>query len=114
MLVYCVVGQTDAVAQRRNDLNNGGILAWVRNNAVVDVILRGQSIGASNQAKFLLGDERFERLNPKVTASEFTLDGAHKVDDLIGMASHYSRVFMPTYKSKFGSHSAAEFRPLLT
>lgn len=108
------IGTSDTVSHRTNNLDTGGIIAWAKGNVVVDVILRGQSIGAANQAKFLLGEERFERLNPKVTASEFSLDGVHKADDLIGKASHHSRVFMPTYQKKFGNHRAAEFRSLYT
>lgn len=108
------IGTSDAVTQRMNELDNGGIVSWAKNNAVVDVILRGQSIGASNQAKFLLGEEHFERLNPKVTATEFSLDGVHKADHLIGIASHHSRVFRPTFERKFGNHRASEFTPLYT
>jgi patatin-like phospholipase/acyl hydrolase len=108
------IGTSDTVSQRKASLDNGGILAWARGNAVVEVILRGQSLGAANQAKFLLGEGRFERLNPKVTANEFSLDGVHKADDLIGRASHHSRIFMPTYQKKFSNHRAAEFKPLYT
>ena len=108
------IGTSDAVSRREEHLDNGGILNWARGNAVVDIILRGQSIGAANQAKFLLGKERFERLNPKVTAEEFSLDGVHKADDLIGKASHYSRIFIPTYQKKFSNHRAADFKPLYT
>jgi uncharacterized protein len=106
------IGTSDVVSHRKASLDNGGVVAWARGNAVVDIILRGQSIGAANQAKFLLGDERFERLNPKVTANEFSLDGVHKADDLIGKAAHYSRIFIPTYQKKFGNHRAAEFKPI--
>jgi uncharacterized protein len=106
------LGTLDAVSHRKSHLDDGGILSWVRGNAVVDVILRGQSIGAANQARFLLGPDRFERLNPRVPADEFSLDGIHKADDLIGKAAHVSRIFMPTYPAKFGTHRAPEFVPL--
>lgn len=108
------IGTSDTVSQRKASLNNGGILAWASGNTVVDVIMRGQSIGAANQAKFLLSKERFERFNPQVAAKEFSLDGVRKVDDLIGKAAHHSRVFMPTYQKKYGFHRAAEFEPLYT
>ncbi|HMQ30201.1 MAG TPA: CBASS cGAMP-activated phospholipase [Chloroflexaceae bacterium] len=106
------IGTSDAVSQRKLQLDEGGILAWATGSAVVDVIMRGQSIGAANQATFLLGEERFERLNPAVAANEFSLDGVHKADDLIGKASHHSRIFAPTYQRKFAAHRAVEFTPL--
>lgn len=106
------IGTSDAVTHRKKSLDTGGLLSWASGNAVIDVILRGQSLGAANQAKFLLGEARFERLNPKVTADEFSLDGVHKADDLIGKASHHSRIFMPTFQKKFASHRAADFKPI--
>ena len=106
------VGTSDAVSHRRKRLNSGGIAAWGLGNAAIDVIMRGQSIGVNNQATFLLGNERMERLNPKVAASEFSLDGTHKVEDLMGKAAHCSRVFMPTFHEKFAKHSAAEYVPM--
>jgi patatin-like phospholipase/acyl hydrolase len=108
------IGTSDVVSQRSTNLDNGGIFAWASGSAAVNVIMRGQSLSAANQARFLLGEERFERLNPKVTANEFSLDGFHKADDLIGKASHHSRVFMPTYQKKFSNHRASEFKPLYT
>lgn len=105
------IGTSDAVSHRRKNLDNGGKLTWVRKSDVIDIIMRGQSIGAANQVKFLLGEDRFERLNPKVTADEFSLDGVHKADELVGKASHYSRIFVPTYDKKFRNHTAAVFKP---
>lgn len=106
------IGTSDAVSQRKLQLDEGGILSWATGSAVVDIIMRGQSIGAANQAKFLLGEERFERLNPAVAANEFSLDGVHKADELIGKASHHSRIFAPIYQQKFTAHQAPEFTPL--
>ncbi len=108
------IGTSDAVSQRRKRLNSGGIIAWGLENAAIDVILRGQTIGTNNQATFLLGRDRVERLNPKVAADEFALDGIHKVDDLIGKAAHHSRVFMPTFAEKFSKHRATPYTPMLT
>lgn len=106
------IGTSDAVSQRHQRLNSGGIISWGLENAAMDVILRGQSIGAINQATFLLGRDRVERLNPKVAADEFSLDGIHKAEDLVGKAAHHSRVFMPTFEQKFASHRAAPYTPL--
>jgi len=106
------IGTSDAVIQRRKRLNKGGIIAWGRESAAVDVIMRGQSIGVHNQAKFLLGADHVERLDPKVAADEFSLDGIHKADDLIAKAAHHSRVFMPIFKARFAGHIAPTYEPL--
>jgi len=106
------IGTSDAVVHRKKRLNRGGIIAWGRENAAVDVIMRGQSIGVHNQVRFLLGAEHIERLDPKVAAEEFSLDGIHKADDLIAKAAHHSRLFMPTFKARFANHVAPVFEPL--
>jgi patatin-like phospholipase/acyl hydrolase len=108
------IGTSDAVAQRPRRLNSGGIVAWALGNVAIDVIMRGQSIAVNNQARYLLGPEKVERLNPKVASGEFSLDGAHKAEDLIGKAAYYSRVFMPVFENKFLPHRAAPFTPLFT
>ncbi|MGB8225244.1 MAG: CBASS cGAMP-activated phospholipase [Sedimentisphaerales bacterium] len=106
------IGTSDSVAHRKERLNKGGIIAWGRENAAVDVIMRGQSIGVNNQAMFLLGKDHIERLNPKVAQDEFSLDGINKADDLIAKAAHHSRVFMPTFQARFMNHRATKFTPL--
>jgi|UPI0004B61430 patatin-like phospholipase/acyl hydrolase len=105
------IGTSDAVTQRKKRLNNGGIISWGRQSAAVDVIMRGQSIGVNNQVTWLLGKDHVERLDPKVAAEEFSLDGIHKADDLIAKAAHHSRVFMPTFRERFMSHKAPIFEP---
>lgn len=112
MLKVLSIGTSDAVSHRKNRLNRGGILSWARGNAAVDVIMRGQSIGVNNQVKFLLGKENVERIDPKVASEAFSLDGVHKADDLIGMAAHHSRSFMPIFNIKFAGHTAPAFTPL--
>lgn len=106
------LGTSDAVTQRKKRLNNGGIISWGRQNAAVDVIMRGQSIGVNNQVTWLLGEDHIERLDPKVAADEFSLDGIHKADDLIAKAAHHSRVFMPTFRERFMNHKAPIFEPI--
>lgn len=106
------IGTSDAVTRRRNHLNSGGIIAWALGNAAIDIIMRGQSIGANNQATHLLGRDHIERLNPKVAAGEFSLDGVNKAEDLIGKAAHHSRIFSPTFKQKFAGHRATVYEPI--
>ncbi len=107
------VGTTNEVSSRSKWLNNGGIMAWaILGKAALNVITRGQSIGVNNQARFLIGKEKFERLDPAVPYGEFALDGINKVDDLIGKAAHYSRHFIPTFEEKFKNHKAKPLSPL--
>ncbi|MCR4441249.1 MAG: CBASS cGAMP-activated phospholipase [Peptococcaceae bacterium] len=106
------IGTSDEVIARHERLNKGGKFAWVRGNDVIDVIMRGQSIAANNQAGLLLGKEKVHRINPKVAAGEFTLDGANKADDLIGKASHASRQFIPIFEKIFKEHKAIQYTPL--
>lgn len=106
------VGTSDAVSHRRRKLDGGGKLAWATGNDAIDVIMRGQSIGVHNQASFLLGRDRVERWNPQVASDEFSLDGVHKADDLVGKAAHVSRILMPNFQNKFLAHKAAEYKPL--
>ena len=108
------IGTSDAVSHRRKRLNSGGILAWALGNAAIDVIMRGQSIAADKQAGHLLGRDRVERLNPKVAADEFSLDGVDKADDLIGKAAHHSRHFAPTFEQKFAPAPGRTLRALAT
>ena len=105
------IGTTNEVSHRRKRLNGGGILAWAWDNAAVDVIMRGQSIGVNNQASFLLDRERVIRLDPPVAAEEFSLHGIRKAEDLIGKAAHHSRIFMPDFEEKFQPHKAGPYTP---
>jgi hypothetical protein len=74
--------------------------------------MRGQSIGVNNQAQFLLGKDHVTRLDPKVAASEFSLDGAQKAENLIGKAAHISRRFVPDFQARFLDHLAPNYTPL--
>ncbi len=81
-------------------------------NDAVDIIMRGQSIGVNNQTTFLLGQDNVVRWDPKVAASEFSLDGIDKVDALIAKAAHYSRIHVPRFKDIFVEHIAAKYEPI--
>lgn len=106
------IGTTDALNNRKNNLDWGGKLPWVTGNDALDVIMRGQSIGVNNQATFLLGKDKVERWDPKVASDAFSLDGINKVDDLVGKAAHYSRIHMSRFKEMFADHKAATYEPL--
>ena len=106
-------GTSDSVTHRRSRLNSGGVLSWAYRGAALDVIMRGQSLGAQNQAMLLLGRDHVERINPKVADGEFALDGVSQAAELIGKAAHHSRIFSPTFKQKFAAHRAAPYEPLI-
>jgi len=106
------LGTTDVVSARPASLDSGGVLAWARGGNALEIVLRGQTIAATNQARFLLGNRQFERLNPAVPDRVFALDEVSRANDLIAKAAHLSRHFMPVYEKKFASHTAAPFQPL--
>ncbi|KAA0139161.1 patatin-like phospholipase family protein [Gimesia chilikensis] len=106
------IGTTDALASRKKRLDWGGKLPWVTGNDAVDIIMRGQSIGVNNQTKFLLGQNNVIRWDPKVAASDFSLDSVGKVDALIAKAAHYSRIHIPKFEEVFADHIAEEFIPI--
>lgn len=103
------IGTYDSVSTHPRSLNWGGRLSWA--TPATDVLLRAGSIGASNQARFLLG-ERYLRLDPKVPAAEVVIDGVRNADELIGRARFYSRSFMPEIEARFACHRAPEFCPI--
>ena len=104
------IGTSDPIVQRPKELDEGGVLAWA--GAAVDIIMRGQSVGVNNQAKFLLGEDRVVRLDPRVPNDEYSLDGIHKATELVAKAFHHSRAFIPTFQSCFAGHKAPAFVPL--
>jgi hypothetical protein len=77
----------------------------------VDVIMRGQSIGAHTQAMHLLGPEKILRINPKVPDGLFALDRM-KEDELLSKAAHESRHVAPFFKERFMGHISEEFKPI--
>jgi len=106
------IGTYDAVAKRHRRVNHGGKVAWLRDNAAIDVILRAQSIGINKHVAFLVGADRLLRIYPKVPAEDVALDNVRSLDELIARAAHHSRVVMPTIKKQFTLHKAARYEPL--
>jgi uncharacterized protein len=103
------IGTTDALNSRHQKLDQHGKLAWA--SEAIDLVMRGQTIAARNQAKFLVGENNYWRLDPVVPASEFCLDGIDRTDELIAKAAHHSRTFAPTYAKRFANHVAKPFTP---
>lgn len=104
------LGTCNEINRRRNALDRGGIWQW--RTAGTDVVLRGQSIAAANQARFLLDKENFLRIDPSVPEGALRLDATEKSEDLIGKAAHHSRIEMANIKKLLGNHQAQPFTPL--
>ena len=103
------LGTTDEVKGRSKKLDLGGLWQWKAD--AVNVVLRGQSIGANTQAMHLLGREKLLRIDPKVPEKMFALDKL-SATNLLGKAAHESRIYSPTFKEMFMAHKAADYRPI--
>ena len=102
------LGTTSEIKGRPKRLDHGGLLQWAFE--AVDVIMRGQSIGANTQAMHLLGPKNVLRLDPKVPDGLFALDRI-KEQELLSKAAHESRHIAPFFKDKFTDHIADKFQP---
>lgn len=103
------IGTTDPIVHRPRALDRGGLWQW--RQAAIDVLMRGQSIGAHKQALHLLGSGAVHRLDPRAPDGIYALDRV-TADELIAHAAHESRVFSPTFKDHFASHTASPYAPL--
>lgn len=104
------LGTTTSMTTRPTVLDNGGLARWVRGPNVVDVLMAGQSAGAFAQVQHLIGPENAHRLNPPAPPELGQLD-ACDARELIGKASHHSRILTPLFEARFASHIATPFKP---
>jgi len=102
------LGTTDEVKGRSKNLDHGGLWQW--KTEAIDVVMRGQSIGAVTQAQHLLGIDHVLRLDPKVPDKMFALDKL-SARELLSKASHESRHLSPQFTKMFTSHNAPRFEP---
>ncbi|MFW6114133.1 MAG: hypothetical protein ACOC7K_00155 [bacterium] len=105
------IGTTDTRKHRRGALNRGGILQWLRKSDVVDVLMRGQSVGVNGQVEHLIGKHRFFRIDPVVPDGIYHLDRV-SADELLGEAEDAALHFSPTFDKEFRTHIAAPYTPL--
>lgn len=106
------LGTSDPIGERPRRLDWGGRIPWAAGAQAVEVIMRGQSLAATNHAGLLLGREHVYRLNPPVPSGAFMLDGAERAADLMAKAAHVSRKETPAIASLFMPHHAAPFTPV--
>lgn len=107
----CSLGTTDEIKSHHKSLDEGGLWQW--KEAVVDVVLRGQSKGATAQAQHLLGSDNVYRFDPKVPDQLFALDKLSE-DELLSKAAHESRKMTPDFQKDFAEHKASEYKALRT
>ncbi len=101
------LGTTDEVKGRPKWLDRGGRMQWCLQ--AMEVILRGQSVGANAQAIHLLGKDNFMRVDPPAPAGLYRIDKCD-FDDLLSAAAHHSRQYSPRFKDLFCGHRAPEFK----
>jgi hypothetical protein len=102
------LGTTAEVKGRPSNLDQGGFWQW--KTEAIDVVMRGQSIGAITQAQHLLGINHVLRLDPKVPDKMFALDKL-SAKALISKAAHESRHLSPQFANMFTNHNAPRFKP---
>jgi patatin-like phospholipase/acyl hydrolase len=104
------LGTTDELKSRPKCLDHGGMWHWRKE--AVNVILRGQSIGANTQVQHLLGKDKVLRIDPKVPDGIFKLDKISEYE-LLAKAAHESRHVSPQVKDIFLSHIAEQIFPYI-
>jgi patatin-like phospholipase/acyl hydrolase len=102
------LGTTNEIKHRNSNLDRGGLWQW--KEAAVDVIMRGQSVGAFTQAQHLLGKDKVMRIDPKVPDNLFKLDKLSE-KELLAKAAHVSRISCPEIHHKFFDHYAEKSFP---
>jgi patatin-like phospholipase/acyl hydrolase len=104
------LGTTDARIKRRQALDGGGILQWIRKKDVIDILMRGQSVGTNGLAAHLIGPKNVLRIDP-VVPEVFALDQINETEPLI----HAERTALhdgPAIAEHFFGHRAAPYTPL--
>lgn len=104
------IGTTDSRKSRRKALNSGGIVQWLRRKDVLDVLMRGQSVGVNGLVAHLIGPTNYRRIDPTVPDGMFNLDGL-KVDDLLAEAEHTALHEAPYFQDLFCGHTASVYTP---
>jgi patatin-like phospholipase/acyl hydrolase len=102
------LGTTSTTARHAPRLDHGGVLQWLTQNSVVDVLLRGQSEGVNGLAQHLVGKDHLIRRDTLVPERFFQLDSVD-TRSLIALAAAESRELSPTFHDIFAGHIAPEF-----
>lgn len=103
------LGTTVEQVDRRRGLDRGGIVAWIRNQDVIDILMRGQSVGATGLAGHLIGPDHLLRIHPTVPKA-VALDRPD-ADRLLALAEREAVNQGPGVEDQFFSHSASPYKP---
>ncbi|MCQ3921636.1 MAG: patatin [Planctomycetes bacterium] len=104
------VGTTDARVKRSENLDRGGILQWLRRRGIVDILMRGQSVGTNNLAAHLIGAANLVRIDPVVP--EVSAIDRMNADDLLAEAEDTALHEGPRIGAQLCDHRAAPYNPL--
>ena len=101
------VGTTTELRKRSAALDNGGLATWRRD--AVDVVMRGQSLAATNHAQLIIGRDHLIRVDVSTPEGLHALD-AVQATDLIGRAQAESRTRSPDL-ARFFTHTPRPYQP---
>lgn len=107
------IGTTDTRVRRRRALDNGGVLQWLRKKDVLDVLMRGQSVGTNGLSQHLIGAENLYRIDPVVPSGIYRLDKVN-ADELMAEAEHAALHAAPSIQERFLAHAARPYKPCRT
>ncbi|NEO79004.1 CBASS cGAMP-activated phospholipase [Moorena sp. SIO4G3] len=83
---------------------------------LVSLFMNGQSHGAMGIAKLLTGDEHERkaifRVNHRVSAGIYPMDGVSQIENLEGLGFSYARERFPSLRSVFFEFTAEPFEPI--
>ena len=105
------LGTTSDLGVRSKRLDRGGFAAWA--TCATTVILRGQSLAASNATYHLVPKGQSLRIDPDVPDKLLRLDGVSP-DELMGRAEQESRFVSEQVRRIFLDHRAGPYVPLHT
>ena len=105
------IGTMDTRDRRRSALDGGGVLQWMRKKDVLDILMRGQSVGTNGIAKHLIGSENLFRIDPIVPSGIYSLDNID-ADELLAEAEHTALHECQLIQEEFLIHNARKFNPL--
>jgi patatin-like phospholipase/acyl hydrolase len=103
------IGTMLGLPNDRRLLNQAGKITWSKH--LPDVLLSATARGVDNQARFLLGDERYLRVNVTAPADDVSLDDVDAIEQLIARAHHVSRHALPSINAMFLGTRALQYEP---
>ena len=107
MLSIGTTGQPFSIGRSRR--TTGGKLLWA--STAPALLLHGQSLAATNQARLLLGPERFLRINPVAEPGQYTLDDVRAAQELVGVGESVARIVGEQVEQRFLTEAVEPFLP---